>query len=170
LNSGQPIPISLVGIGSRRLSNSRFFPILLIVGYALWRTPVLRPASAAKGHPMNMPAHTKPWIQGAVIGAIALAIIGFSWGGWVTGGTAAKDSVAASHTAVVVALAPICVERFRSQPDAIVKADALLKTSTWERSSVIEKSGFATMPGSKMADSDVARACAEILAATPPKS
>lgn len=119
---------------------------------------------------MNMPTHTKPWIQGAVVGAIALAIIGFNWGGWVTGGTAAKDSVAASHTAVVAALAPICVERFRSQPDAVVKADALLKINTWERSSLIEKSGFATMPGSKMADSDVARACAEILAATPPKS
>jgi hypothetical protein len=88
----------------------------------------------------------------------------------VTGGTAAKDSVAASHTAVVVALAPICVERFRAQPDAVVKTDALLKTSTWERSSLIEKSGFATMPGSKLADSDVARACAEILAAMPPKS
>ena len=119
---------------------------------------------------MNMPAHAKPWIQGAVVGAIALAIIGFSWGGWVTGGTAAKNSVAASHAAVVAALAPICVERFRAQPDAIVRTDALLKTSTWERSSLIEKSGFATMPGSKMADSDVARACAEILAATPPKS
>jgi hypothetical protein len=30
--------------------------------------------------------------------------------------------------------------------------------------SLIEKSGFATMPGSKTADSDVARACAEMLA------
>ena len=100
----------------------------------------------------------------------ATIVVGFMWGGWVTGGTAAKDSVAASHTAVVAALAPICVERFRSQPDAVVKSDALLKINTWERSSLIEKSGFATMPGSKMADSDVARACAEILAATPPKS
>ena len=88
----------------------------------------------------------------------------------MTGGTAAKDSVAASHTAVVAALAPICVERFRSQPDAVVKTDALLKTGTWERSSLIEKSGFATMPGSKMADFDVARACAEYLATMPPKS
>jgi hypothetical protein len=113
---------------------------------------------------MNMPASTKPWIQGAVVGAIALAIVGFSWGGWVTGGTAAKNSVAASHDAVVAALAPICVERFREQPDAVVKADALVKTSAWERGKLVENSGFATMPGSKTADSDVARACAEILA------
>ena len=113
---------------------------------------------------MNMPTHTKPWIQGAVVGAIALAIIGFSWGGWVTGGTAAKDSVAASHTAVVAALAPICVERFRGQSDAVVRTADLTKTSSWERGAMIEKSGYATMPGTKTADSDVARVCAELLA------
>ena len=26
---------------------------------------------------MNMPTNTKPWIQGAIVGAIALAIVGF---------------------------------------------------------------------------------------------
>ena len=120
---------------------------------------------------MNMPTNTKPWIQGAAVGAIVLAIVGFSWGGWVTGGTAVKNSAAASHDAVVAALAPICVERFRAQPDAVIKADALVKSSSWERGNMVEKSGFATMPGSKAVDSDVARACAEILA-TPavPKS
>src|SRR5260221_1110772 len=125
-----------------------------------------------KGLPMKMPTNSKPWIQGAVGGAIVLAIVGFSWGGWVTGGTAAKNSAAASHDAVVAALAPICVERFRAQPDAVAQAAALVKTSSWERGSTVEKSGFATMPGSKTTDSDVARACAEILAAPPvvPKS
>jgi alpha/beta superfamily hydrolase len=112
---------------------------------------------------MNMPANTKPWVQGAVVGAAALAIIGFSWGGWMTGGTAAKDSVAASHTAVIAALAPICVERFRGQSDAAGRTAALIKTNSWERESMIQKSGFATMPGSTTADSDVAGACAEIL-------
>ena len=120
---------------------------------------------------MNMPTNTKPWIQGAVVGAIALAIVGFTWGGWVTGGTAAKNSAVASHEAVVAALAPVCAERFRAQPDAMVKADALMKSSSWERGHLIEKSGFANMPGSQMADSDVARACAAILAtAAVPKS
>jgi len=113
---------------------------------------------------MNMPANTKPWIQGAVVGAMALAVVGFSWGGWVTGGTAAKTSAAASHDAVVAALAPICAERFRGQSDAVVRTADLVKTSSWERGSTIEKSGFATMPGSPAPDSDVARACAEILA------
>ena len=118
---------------------------------------------------MNMPTNTKPWIQGAVVGAIALAIVGFSWGGWVTGGSADKRAAAAAHDAVVVALAPICVERFRAQGDASAKLGELSKASSWDRGGFIERSGFATMPGSKTSDSDVARACAEMLSnpATP---
>ena len=118
---------------------------------------------------MNMPTNTKPWIQGAVVGAIALAIVGFSWGGWVTGGSADKRAAVAAHDAMVVALAPICVERFRAQGDAVNKLGELSKASSWDRGSFIERSGFATMPGSKTSDSDVARACAEILSA-PPKT
>jgi hypothetical protein len=85
----------------------------------------------------------------------------------VTGGTARKESAAAVRDAVVVALAPICVDRFSRQPDAATKITELSKASTWDRSNVIAKSGFATMPGAKEADSDVARACAEILANPP---
>jgi hypothetical protein len=113
---------------------------------------------------MNIPVNTKPWIQGAVVGAVAAIIVGFSWGGWVTGGSSDKHAVSAARDATVAALAPICVERFRAQGDAAAKLVELAKASTWERGGVIERSGFAMMPGSKTADSDVARACAEILA------
>jgi hypothetical protein len=41
----------------------------------------------------------------------------------------------------------------------------LAKASTWERSTVVEKSGFAVMPGTKSNDSDIARACVELLMA-----
>ena len=113
---------------------------------------------------MKIPANTKPWLQGAVVGAIAIAVVGFSWGGWVTGGTSARNSASASHEAVVAALAPICVERFRSQSDSILRTADLVKTSHWERRAAIEKSGYATTPGSIAANSDVASACAEMLA------
>jgi hypothetical protein len=106
-------------------------------------------------------------VWGAVVGAVACMIVGFSWGGWVTGGTARKDAATAAHDAVVVALAPICADRFRAQGDAPAKIAELAKESSWERGSVVEKSGYALMPGSKTTDSDVARACAEMLA-TPP--
>jgi hypothetical protein len=118
---------------------------------------------------MNIPVNTKPWIQGAVVGAVACAIVGFSWGGWVTGSTATKESQTAAHDAVVAALAPVCAAQFRTQADAPAKIDALAKASSWERGSLVEKSGFAMMPGSKTSDSDVARACGEMLA-VPPKN
>lgn len=118
---------------------------------------------------MNLPIHTKPWIQGAVVGAVAATIIGFTWGGWVTGGSADKRIAAAAQDANVAALASICADRFRAQGDAAVKIVELSKVSSWDRGRIIEGSGFAAMPGSKTVDSNVARACAESLAtpATP---
>lgn len=114
---------------------------------------------------MKMPKDTKPLIQGAVVGAIACAVVGFTWGGWVTGATARKDAGVAAHNATVVALAPFCAERFRAQGDAPAKMAELSKASTWERTTVLEKSGFASLPGSKSGDSDIARACVELLMA-----
>jgi hypothetical protein len=118
---------------------------------------------------MKLPENTSAYVWGAAIGAIALAVVGFGWGGWVTGGTSMKNASTAASDAKVAVLAPICAERFRSQGDSAVKIAELAKSSSWDRGNVVEKSGFAIMPGSKTSDSDVARACAEILAnpATP---
>jgi len=118
---------------------------------------------------MNIPKDTKPLIWGAVGGAVICAVLGFTWGGWTTGSTARKEQAVAAQSATVAALAPICAERFRAQSDGPAKIAALAQASSWERATVVEKSGFALMPGSKTTDSDVARACAEILAvpATP---
>jgi alpha/beta superfamily hydrolase len=120
-----------------------------------------------KGFSMQLPTNTKPMVWGAVVGAVACAIVGFSWGGWVTGASARQQAATASHDAVVIALAPICAERFRTQGDAPAQIAALAKASLWERGSLVEKSGYALMPGSKTTDSDVARACAEMLTASP---
>ena len=54
----------------------------------------------------------KRLLQGAAGGAAALALIGFAWGGWVTGGTAKQMAEKSASTAVVAALAPICVNNF----------------------------------------------------------
>jgi len=51
-------------------------------------------------------------LQGMAIGAVTSMVIGFSWGGWVTGGTAVKLADERANTAVVAALTPICVEKF----------------------------------------------------------
>ena len=44
----------------------------------------------------KLPTQTKPFLWGAVAGAIALAIVGFNWGGsGVTGATAERFEVGA---------------------------------------------------------------------------
>ena len=116
---------------------------------------------------MKLPENTNAYLWGAAVGAIALAVVGFGWGGWVTGGTSMKTAAAAASDAKVAALAPICADRFRAQGDSAIKIAELAKASSWDRGNVVEKSGFAMMPGSKTSDSDVARACAELLANPP---
>ncbi len=56
----------------------------------------------------EMRAAVKPACWGAVGGAIAVAIIGFTWGGWVTGGHAKT----LADSAVTAALVPICADKF----------------------------------------------------------
>ena len=51
-----------------------------------------------------------------------------------------------------------------AQADGAAQVAALAKSSSWERGAIVEKSRFALMPGSKTTDSDVARACGEMLA------
>ena len=53
----------------------------------------------------------------------------------------------------------------RTAGDAPAKLAELAKASTWERTTVVEKSGFAVLPGTKSNDSDIARACVELLLA-----
>jgi hypothetical protein len=55
---------------------------------------------------MNMPMETKPVLWGAAGGAVVLAIVGFSWGAWVTGSKAGAAALARADAAVAHAEAP----------------------------------------------------------------
>ncbi|HEY0438972.1 MAG TPA: hypothetical protein VGD36_02790 [Xanthobacteraceae bacterium] len=112
---------------------------------------------------MHIPPEIKPASWGAIGGAIALAIVGFSWGGWVTGSRAETNAKERADAAVVKVLAPICAERFMQQVNAKDRLVELNKASSWERGSFIEKGGWATLPGSATPSSGVARACADAL-------
>jgi hypothetical protein len=112
---------------------------------------------------MKIHPGVKPAVWGAVAGAIALAVVGFSQLGWTLGSTAEKMATQRADTAVIAALAPICVERFQQQTDAAAKLVAFNKvSSSWDRRSLIEKGG-CTMPGTDKPNSAVASACAEKL-------
>ena len=113
---------------------------------------------------MKFPPSLKPGIWGAVIGAAAISVLGFSSFGWTLGSTAERMAQERAQTTLVAALAPICVEKFRLQADAPAKLVEFNKIPSWDRRSVIEKGGWATTPGNDGPNSAVVTACAERLA------
>ena len=114
---------------------------------------------------MKIPAETKPAIWGVVGGAIAMAIVGFTWGGWVTGGTAESNATQRVNSAVVAALAPVCADKFKNTTEVAANTEALKKTDTWSQGDYVEKGGWATLPGANPPAqvSAVAKACATLL-------
>jgi hypothetical protein len=113
---------------------------------------------------MKIHPGVKPAVWGAVVGAVAFAVVGFSSLGWTLGSTAEKMASQRAETAVVAVLAPICVEKFQQQTDAAAKLVAFNEmTSSWDRRSLIEKGGWAAVPGTDKANSAVVSACAEKL-------
>jgi hypothetical protein len=118
---------------------------------------------------MNIPSILKGesrtrLLQGIAIGAVAAMVIGFSWGGWMTGSAANKLAAEQADTAVVAALAPICVEKFMQNSNAKANLEALRKISSiWEQGEYLQKGGWVTRPGATASDYHLARACAEKL-------
>ena len=78
---------------------------------------------------MKIHPGVKPAVWGAVVGAVAFAVVGFSSLGWTLGSTAEKMATQRAETAVVAALAPICVEKFQQQTDSAAKLVAFNKVS-----------------------------------------
>jgi hypothetical protein len=105
----------------------------------------------------------KPAVWGAIVGAVITMTAGFSWMGWVLGGTADRIAVERANRAVVVALTPSCVSRFMQQPNAAVKLKELQAVDSWKQREFVEAGGWATSSGDKAPNSDVASACAEQL-------
>ena len=106
----------------------------------------------------------KRLLQGVVVGAVATMVVGFGWGGWVFGGTAASQAAEGAQNAVTAALAPVCAQNFQNADDATNNLAALKDTSSYQRAGFVEKGGWATFPGNEKPANGVARACATILA------
>jgi hypothetical protein len=109
---------------------------------------------------MKFPTWLKPGLLGAGVGAIALAILGFGWGGWVTGGSAKDLALKSSNAAVAAALMPYCVELAGGADAPTTTAMGELKAaSTYSRRAIVEKAGWATPLGAEKPNADLAQAC-----------
>jgi hypothetical protein len=96
---------------------------------------------------------------------VATAVVGFTWGGWVTGGTARSMAEAAAASSRDELVATICVDRFQAGRDAHGQLAALKELQGWNRGLFIEKGGWATMPDKAKPTNTAARLCADQLMA-----
>jgi alpha/beta superfamily hydrolase len=94
---------------------------------------------------------------GVAIGAVIAMVIGFTWGGWVTGSTSQERS----DEAVLASRAAICVAQFMKAPDHEEQLKAFGATDSWKRREFVEKGGWDKMPGEETARGFVSRACAD---------
>jgi hypothetical protein len=99
------------------------------------------------------------------IGSVAATmVVGFTVGGWVTGGTANEMTTSAADQARQELAATICVNRFATAPDAQAQLVSLKEiTSSYRQRQFVEEGGWATMPGATGAERKAASLCAEQL-------
>jgi len=93
----------------------------------------------------------------------ATVVVGFVWGGWVTGGTARDMASKAAIGARAELAAALCVSRFESAPDAAAKLASLKASDSWKRGDVIEKDGWVTVANIKEPVAGAAILCVERL-------
>jgi len=105
-------------------------------------------------------------IHGAIAGMIVTVAVGFSWFGyglgWKLGSTVESVAAARTEAAVVAAYAPVCSRDFvRDATQA--NWDGFKNESSWKRDNYVMTTGYATLPGTKDPDRQIASACAEAL-------
>jgi hypothetical protein len=100
-----------------------------------------------------------------VAAVAATLVIGFGWGGWVTGGTSQRTATTAAEMARGDLASAICVERFNAAPDAAAQLVAFKAiTESFKKRQFIEAGGWATMPGQTNPDRRGLDGCVAALA------
>jgi hypothetical protein len=90
----------------------------------------------------------------ACAGSVVIAtVIGFTWGGWVTGGTARDMAENAAAQGRQQVAAVVCVDRFMAAADAGAQLAALKEiSSSYQRDKFVEDGGWAIMRASTSED------------------
>lgn len=110
---------------------------------------------------MTTPEWLKPGIYGALVGAAAVGIGGFTWGGWVTEGGAEEMANKMAQEQVIAALVPVCLDMSLADNERIAKLATIREASSFKRRDAVMETGWATMPGSDGPNRDLAQACIE---------
>ncbi|WP_264210712.1 hypothetical protein [Leisingera thetidis] len=108
---------------------------------------------------MTYPEWLRPGVYGALIGAVSITIVGFSWGGWVTGGQAESMASSRSHDELIAALVPVCVNMAETDSERTAKLASIQEAMSFKRRDAVIATGWATVPGSESPNRDLAQAC-----------
>ena len=103
--------------------------------------------------------YVKPFAWGMAVGMGVLLIVIFSAGWVVTSGSAKAEAKTIAADAVMNRLAPIAVAQFMLDPNKEARLKEMKKLDSWgenNRSNYVQKQGWATMPGEKGPDEQVA--------------
>lgn len=95
---------------------------------------------------------------------VATMVVGFTWGGWVTAGTAQDRANDAAEQAVAQLAADICVNRYLASPDARTNLTAFNEESVYRRDGLIEDGGWVTFADREDPVDGAAALCADRLA------
>lgn len=94
------------------------------------------------------------------IGAVVVTlIVGFTWGGWITGGTAEAMVQKSTEQAVADRLGKICMAQAQQSADIQIQLEELKKIASYNRAKAVMEKPWAIMPGEEAADREVAVAC-----------
>ena len=100
------------------------------------------------------------WIASIIL----TTVIGFTWGGWVSGATARELAETMVKDAVTERLAEICVVQFNQDPGRDQRLKDLREASShYDRGEIVQDQGWATMPGDEVPDRKVADECLRLL-------
>ncbi|PRD41717.1 hypothetical protein C5748_19835 [Phyllobacterium phragmitis] len=102
----------------------------------------------------------------SVAGAVVLTmIVGFTAGGWTTGGTAAEMAAKSARTARTELVANLCVENFVNASGASQNLATLKEMSSYKRDNFIEDGGWNKLAGMQKDAPGAADLCAGKLTA-----
>jgi hypothetical protein len=93
-------------------------------------------------------------LQGIALGVVATLVVGFSWGGWVTGGTAKSMAATAETNGKMSVLVPLCITQFMVADGAVAK----LKLAQYGHDDIVRE--FVKRVADTDMDYSFARACA----------
>ncbi|MEZ2219054.1 hypothetical protein [Rhizobium sp. RCC_161_2] len=124
----------------------------------------MQSASIAQRFESYQPSKTL-LVWACIATAVATMIVGFSWGGWVTGGTSRTAAATAGVVARGELASAICVQRFNAAPDAASKLiEFKAIPDSYKKRQFVDTGGWAMMPGQTTSDSRNVEGCATALA------